>query len=391
VHYCPGVANDLSVADDPVDDTGLPDDEGLPRDRPKGVFGKIVSGALSYGVVVAVFWFLFNKLSSADSMGSSLALISPLDLAVMTVLGVVNLATNLPPIVITLPGLRLREAAVTNTASAALSNTVPEGGAVATGLNFAMLRSWGFRLDAITSSFLTTGIWTNLVRYGLLAAAIVVLALTEATPTLLWLSIAVVVVVVLGIVLLFLVLRSERFAARLGRFAGRVSAPVFKLFRRPAIDHLDDQVVAFRTDLVATLRRVWHALTAAMLVSQLTTCLVLGVAVRMEGFDNATTSWSRIIVAYGAASLASLIAPTPGGMGVAEASLLAVLGVGLTDEQMPAMVAAVLLYRYATWFVPIPIGAGTYLFWRKTPRWRMTQAERESHPVRVMRPLPAKA
>ena len=69
----------------------------------------------------------------------------------VVVLGVVNLATNWPPIVIALPGLRIREAAVTNTASAALSNTVPEGGAVATGLNFAMLRSWGFTLADITS------------------------------------------------------------------------------------------------------------------------------------------------------------------------------------------------------------------------------------------------
>ncbi len=361
------------------DDTGLPDEEGLPQDRPKGVLGKIISGALSYGVVLVVFYFLYTKVAGVGSAGDSLALITPRDIVIMTVLGLANLATNLPPILITLPGLRFREAAVTNTASAALSNTVPEGGAIATGLNFAMLRSWGFDLDGITSSFLTTGIWTNLVRYSLLAIALLVMSVREPSGQgLVWVSITVAVVVGVGVVLLGLVLRSEHFATRLGTVLGRLAAPLLRLFRRPPIDDLDERMLDFRTQLVDMLRTRWHALTAAMLLSQLTACFVLGGAVRLEGFDNATTSWARIVVAFGAASLASLIAPTPGGLGVAEASLFAVLGANLSDDQGTAMVTAILLYRYATWFLPIPIGAGTYLFWRRTTRWRMTETDRDA-------------
>ncbi len=356
----------------------MPDEEGLPRDRPKGVLGKILSGLLSYGVVLVVFWLLYRKLSATGTSGDSLALITPVEIGVMTVLGVLNLATNLPPIVITLPGLRFREAAVTNTASAALSNTVPEGGAIATGLNFAMLRSWGFGLDGITSSFLTTGIWTNLVRYSLLAIALLVMSFREPDSTsLVWVAIVVAVVVAVGAILLGLVLRSEHFAESLGRLLGRLAAPLLRLARRDPIDDMDDRLIEFRGQLVAMLRTRWRALTAAMLLSQLTACFVLGVAVRMMGFDNATTSWARIVVAYGATSLASLIAPTPGGLGVAEASLLFVLGANIPDDESSAMVAAVVLYRYATWFLPIPIGAGTYLFWRRTKRWRMTEEERE--------------
>ena len=121
------------------------DDAGLPKDRPHGVLRRIISGVLSYGVVVFALWYLFSQLHTSTESQSALALITWWQVLVVVVLGVVNLATNWPPIVIALPGLRIREAAVTNTASAALSNTVPEGGAVATGLNFAMLRSWASR------------------------------------------------------------------------------------------------------------------------------------------------------------------------------------------------------------------------------------------------------
>ena len=94
-----------------------------------------------------------------------------------------NLATNWPPITIALPGLRIREAAVTNTASAALSNTVPEGGAVATGLNFAMLRSWGFPLSDITSEVVVTGTWSQMTKYLLLGLSMVAVFLQGWGPS----------------------------------------------------------------------------------------------------------------------------------------------------------------------------------------------------------------
>jgi uncharacterized protein (TIRG00374 family) len=372
-----GDEQDVAGAVKPVD-AGRPDAEGLPLDRPRGVGRRILSGVGSYGVVLLIFWFLFQKLSSTGDMGASLSLITAPQVGVILVLGLANLFTNLPPLVITLDGLRLRQAGVTNTASAALSNTVPEGGAIATGLNFAMLRSWGFNLDRITSSFLTTGIWTNLVRYSLLALALLDLATVGGAPVaLIAVSVVVAVLVVGAIVLLIVILRSVGFARWLGRLIGRLSRPFVRLFHKPPIDDMERRVVDFRDQLRTMLKSRWHALTLAMLVSQLTACFVLGVAVRMQGFDNATISWSRIIAAFGVMSLASLVAPTPGGLGVAEVTLVAVLGAGLPQSDQAAVTAAVLLFRIATWLEPIPIGAASYLFWRRTKRWRMTETERD--------------
>lgn len=363
-------------------DAGTPDEEGLPRDRPRGVLRRIIGGVISYGVILLIFWSVWKKLGASSTGGETFAPITAAQVVVITLLGCLNLVTNWPPIVITLPGLRMREAGVTNTASAALSNTVPEGGAVATGLNFAMLRSWGFRLDPITSSYLTTGIWTNLCRYSLLAVGLVVLTAKEPTTgPLLLVAIVVVVLMVVALVVFGCMLRSDRFTEGLGRLFGRLLNPFLRLFHKPTIDDMDRRTVDFRTQLLDMLRTRWHALTITMYISQLTTIFLLGAAVRMMGLGEAEISWSRIVVAWGSAALASLIVPTPGGLGVAEAALLAVLGANVPDSQLPQVMSAIGLYRYATWFLPIPIGAGSYLYWRKSTRWRMTEEERAASVV----------
>ncbi len=361
---------------EPVDATA---EVPLPKDRPRGVLGRILSGVLSYGVVGLIIWFLVQQLTTPSQSESALESITFWQVVVIVILGLLNLLTNLPPIMVTLPGLRLREAAVTNTASAALSNTVPEGGAVATGLNFAMLRSWGFRLNAITSSFLVTGVWTNFVRYTLMAGGLVIMVLRgKGSASLLWITLLVVVLVVVAIILFGLILRSESFAKALGRFTNRLGAWSLKVLHlhRFTIPDMEEQVALFRTEMISLIRGCWWSLTLWMILSQLSACLVLGVALRMQGINEATIPWAEVVVAFGACSLASLIAPTPGGLGVVEATLLAVLSAGLPDSYRGPILAAIVLYRIATWLLPIPIGAVSYLYWRNSTKWRRTEADR---------------
>jgi uncharacterized protein (TIRG00374 family) len=346
------------------------DEEGLPADRPHSVGRRIVSGFLSYGVVVLALWFLFTNMQTGD-WTSAIALITGPMLLVAVVLGVVNLATNWPPIVVTLPGLRVREAAVTNTASAALSNTVPEGGAVATGLNYAMLRSWGFTLGDITSEVLVTGTWSQLTKYVLLAIGLVVVVLQGWAPDGTgWIAAVLVVLVAVAILLLALILRSEAFAARLGGWFDRLATWLRRRFHRMPDPGLAEGLPVFRTQMVGLLRLCWGRLTVTMLISQLTVVAVLGICVRMQGLDESTISWAVILVAWGLVTFASLLIPTPGGLGVAEVVLVGVLGYGLPTSDQAAVLAAVLLYRIATFLVPIPIGLVTYLYWRRSTAWR---------------------
>ena len=51
-------------------------DAGLPADRPRGLLGRIVSGALSYGVVILIMWFVVQRLSSTGQVGDAIAAIT---------------------------------------------------------------------------------------------------------------------------------------------------------------------------------------------------------------------------------------------------------------------------------------------------------------------------
>jgi putative heme transporter len=352
---------------DPADGV---DDEGLPTGRPHGVGRRILSGLLTYGVVVLCVVFLIRSVQGED-FTSAIALVTWQQVAIICVLGVVNLATNLPPMAICLPGLRYREAAVTNTASAALSNTVPEGGAIATGLNYAMLRSWGFRLSDITSEVIVTGTWSQMTKYTLLAIGLCATWLQGwGKAGLGWVALIWTALVLVAALLLALILRSTAFATRLGRWTDGLFRLVTKVVKAWTPPVMEQTLPDFRRLMVRLLRFCWGRLTVAMIVSQLTACFVLGVACRMQGLDESTISWAVIVLAYSAVVMASLLVPTPGGLGVAEVVLTLVLGYGLPQSDQAAVLAAVLLYRIATFLVPIPIGLVTYLYWRKSTAWR---------------------
>ena len=178
--------------------------------------------------------------------------------AASVVLGLVNLATNWPPIVVALPGLRVREAAVTNTAGAALSNTVPEGGAVATGLNYAMLRSWGFTLGDTTSEVLVTGTWSQLTKFILLAIGLTAVVVQDWAPDgVEWVALGLVALVVVAIVILARILRSAAFAARLGAWCDRLVTRVRRRLHRFPDPGLTEGLPLFRTQMVGLLRLCW--------------------------------------------------------------------------------------------------------------------------------------
>ena len=350
---------------------------------------RILSAVLTYGVVALALYYLITQMTGQDTWQQALSLITWQMVAVSVVLGVVNLATNWPPIVVALPGLRVREAAVTNTASAALSNTVPEGGAVATGLNYAMLRSWGFGLADITDEVLVTGTWSQLMKYTLLAIGLIAVALQGWGPAgTVWAAVILAVLVAIALVVLGLVLRSQHLAERLGRLADRVITRVRRWIPKLPDPSMDEAVPSFRRAMVSLLRLCWGKLTITMLISQLTVVVVLGVSCRMVGLDESTISWAVILTAWGLVTFASLLVPTPGGLGIAEVVLVGVLGYGLPESDQAAVLAAVVLYRLATFLVPIPIGLVTYVYWRSSHAWRHEPGTRGPVALRAAGVLP---
>ena len=111
----------------------------------------------------------------------------------------------------------------------------------------------------------------------------------------------------------------------------------------------------------------WLAGFGWALVNWLTDCLCLVLAFQAVGAD---VPWRGLLVAYGAAQVAANLPITPGGLGVVEGSLTVALVAygGLTAST----VAAVVLYRILSFWIPMPLG------WFS---WAGLRVEARRHPV----------
>ena len=333
----------------------------------------MLSSLFSIAVIVLTV-ALIPQLTSAD-LGSAAALITVSAVIVTQLLGLIHLLANWWVTTITLPGLSMPQAGVVGLSGAVVSNTFPSGGAVATGLTYAIDHSWGFPIDAVTASIVTNGLFGQLVRYGVLAVALVVFGVLEQPSWQLILFAVIVAALVAGVaVILILVVRSEHFAERFGRLTTRVINMPLTRFHRRAVNAVP-AVMSFRVKLSNLVAGRWRLLTGATLVSQLTSVLILGVALRLMGISQHDVGWAQIIVALEGAAIAATFIPTPGGLGVTEASLMAILSYGVPSSQDNAILAAILLYRGATWLQSTVLGLPAYLTWRYRRSWRQPDPE----------------
>jgi uncharacterized protein (TIRG00374 family) len=160
-----------------------------------------------------------------------------------------------------------------------------------------------------------------------------------------------------------LMLRSEAAARRFGVLAGRVASRLLRLFGRPPVVGWELATVKFRSRTIDLIEHRWIAITVTSLVSHLSLYLVLLVALRDVGVSNADVNWAEVLAVFAFARLATAIPFTPGGAGLVEAVLIG--GLAAAGGANPEVVAAVLLYRALTWLLPVPLGVGTYLWWRR--------------------------
>jgi uncharacterized membrane protein YbhN (UPF0104 family) len=90
---------------------------------------------------------------------------------------------------------------------------------------------------------------------------------------------------------------------------------------------------------------------------------MLLVALRDVGVSNDEMGWAEVLAVFAFARLVTAIPITPGGAGLVEAALIAgLVGAGGDTSQVAA---AVLIYRALTWALPILVGIGCYVWWRR--------------------------
>ena len=259
-----------------------------------------------------------------------------------------------------------------NLGSNSVANTLPAGGALAMGVSWAMLSSWGVN----TADYvLYTLVWREsggdvLARLGLPVLALLVL-LTATQPG---------CPAHRG--------RGHRPGPARGR-GGRVRpAAALRVVRGPrrAAAAAPGQAPAggwpgarprpaSPTRSASFRNRAWscwpHAarpISASTAASQLALWLVLLACLRGVGLSQAQVPWQTSLAAFAFVRLLTALPITPGGLGLTELGLVGILAGGADHRVSAQVTAGVLLYRAVACLPPIPLGALACLAWRHAPR-----------------------
>jgi putative heme transporter len=324
---------------------------------------RVLQVSLSFALVIGIFVVVFRRID-VSAVWTQIEQMTWVELATITAIALWNLLTYWLLWVAVLPGLSLRRAMVVTASGTAVTNTVPGGSAVGVGLAYAMFDSWGFSRANSTIAVLVTGAWNTLIKFALPVLALALVALQgDATPQRVAAGLAGIGLLVVAVVLFALTLRSERVAFRIGELAAQIASRFRTLIRRPATYRWGQLFVDFRARSQHLLRDRWPAITIAALVSHLSLYLVLLVTLRHVGVSDAEVGWAQVLAVFAFARLVTAVRFTPGGAGVVEAVLIA--GLVAAGGERARVAAAVLVFRFLTWLLPVPIGGLTYLGWRR--------------------------
>jgi uncharacterized protein (TIRG00374 family) len=316
-------------------------------------------------VVVAIFAFALPQVADYSAAWALVRAMSVTETTVLVIVALLNLVSYSALWVAAMPGLSWRRAVMVEEASTAVSNTVPVGFAFGVGTIAAMYTSFGYSPGVITRAVGVTGVWNNLVKLAVPVLALTALALTgERTGALGVAAVTGLCVLVTAVLLLVLAVVHHGTARALGRTAQRALAPLLRRLHHPVSSDWGEGADRFRADSEELLRARWPALTAAALVSHGLLFLVLLASVHfVHGLDD-DTSWARVLAVYAVTRLVTIVPITPGAVGVAELSYVA--GLVAVGVDAVAATGAVLVFRFLTWFLPIPIGAACWLLWRRS-------------------------
>jgi len=327
-------------------------------DKRKTIIGAIVTLV----VLVIIFVGLIPKFGSYADAWAQIQGMTPLALTLIGVSVLAMLIVYVWPYQAAIPGLPYKPAFVIRQTSFMISNTIPAGGAFGLAIQFAMLSSYSVPVAAATAGIAVTSLWSlfmtlTLPVFGVLAA----LTTAQLESQWVWVAIAGIAATVVSIVVMWLILRSEESARRIGNLGNRILSPVNSRRANP-ID-----AVGMSIDLRNSTKDVvfdrWRWVTVSNYIVILAQFAVLWFAIEGVLGDAPTTlTLAGAFAAFAISRMASMIPVTPGGLGTVDAALIALLTTfGLTSDEA---VASALVWRACSWIPQVSLGVVTFIYWR---------------------------
>ena len=332
---------------------------------------RIISGLISLAIVVGIFVFAIPKVADYNEVWKAFESLTGLELAVLVAVMIFNMVTYWWANMAALPGLGFAQAAVITQTTTSVANTLPGGGAVAVGLTYTILKSWGFTGTDVTLYVGVTGIWNIFIKLALPVLSIVFLVIAGQSGSA-YVVAAVIGVIVLAVAvgLLAALFASERLARRIGEGMGAVISFVTRPFGKAPRTDMGDGAVRFRADTIGLVERRWLRLSLTTVGSHLALALVLLLSLRNLGVSEQDVSTVEVFAVFAFSRLLSAVPITPGGVGVIDLGYIGGLAAAAPADERAAVVGAVLVFRALTYGVQIPLGAFTYLIWKSKKGWR---------------------
>jgi uncharacterized protein (TIRG00374 family) len=241
----------------------------------------------------------------------------------------------------------------------AVGRILPGGGATAAAFSSSMLRKIGVDTSQAVAAFAAS----TMLQIGT-ALALPVLALpailggvpvSHSLVTAAYLGAAVLVLLVVAAAVVF---TTDAPLALVGRIAQRLLNATVR--RRRPVTGLPQELLADRDFIRATLGAHWKRAAVAAAGNTAFDYLALLAALRAVGADPQP---SLVLLAYTAAELLALLPFTPGGLGFVEAGLVGMLRLAGVPSQ--DALAATLLYRIVSFWLPLPAGGCAYLLFHR--------------------------
>ncbi|MGH2576948.1 MAG: lysylphosphatidylglycerol synthase transmembrane domain-containing protein, partial [Actinomycetota bacterium] len=119
---------------------------------------RIVGYVISIAIVVAIFVWAIPKFADYRDVWAAIKSLTPIETWSLVAATIFNLVTYWWANQAALPGLGIGKAAVLTQTTTSVANTLPAGGAIAVGLTYSILDSWGFSGTSVALYVGVTGI-----------------------------------------------------------------------------------------------------------------------------------------------------------------------------------------------------------------------------------------
>lgn len=340
----------------------------------------VVRSTLPAIVAVLLLWLVLPRVLDVTwtQIGDVLFAVGWLWVLGLGVLWILGLLVHTIALAAAMPGLSHGRALLLNLTGSCVSDLLPLGGAAGTATNYAMSRTWGFTSASFVRWAAVTNIWDTLIKLVLPAGALLWLVLA-GVPQVKGLQRAAAIGVVFLVIFVGLIvgaLVSTAWARALGHLLDRAADLAHR--QRPHGGYAA-ATVRVRDSVGVMLVRQWRPLAVGKVGYTVLQVILLEGSLVAVGAD---LDPSVVFAVFAMERILTMAVLTPGATGFVEVGMASLL-VALGGD--PAQAAAgVLLYRFFTFAMEIPVGGAGLAWWL-----RVVARDRASSPDGSRRERPS--